>query len=380
MRLMSTTEDLADSICKLVSREQLVRLSHLSLAVNPLGLYGVEPRALLGKQAGHYAHSTSFAAAVFDSAVVGSDPVFNELALVPGGVVPDQKQSLLAKSFEPLTAPLKELRGYGADRATTEKAQPGASQLRYIESVTREGLRLWVVLLRLLLEEAHRLSCLGPRMQARLLKAAPPSLILETHHPLRMALGEMYQPLESPFFLSYSGSGLSIHRLARSQRTPSRLRVARIVSPESRLCVSPCSKLMCAASSSLQRLLSLPNSLGERCKSSRNASAPSWSKAAWTSLGREEPGVRDFRPLSLNSWMALRTVCSPHPRFSATRGAISPRALARSIWQRRRTKALEDRRPSSSALRSCVESLRTKIGGFMSITVTHNPESVLDLH
>jgi hypothetical protein len=27
-----------------------------------------------------------------------------------------------------------------------------------------------------------------------------------------------------------------------------------------------------------------------------------------------------------------------------------------------------------------VESLRTKIGGFMPITVTHNPESVLDLH
>ncbi len=73
--------------------------------------------------------------------------------------------------------------------------------------------------------------------------------------------------------------------------------------------------------------LCLPNSLGERCKSFRKASALSSSKAARTSLGREEPGVRDLRALWSNSWMASRTVCWAHPRFSAMRGAVSPRAL-----------------------------------------------------
>ena len=54
---MNTAEDLADSIRKLVSREHQIGLDHLALAVDPLRLYGVEPRALLGKKAGHYAHS-----------------------------------------------------------------------------------------------------------------------------------------------------------------------------------------------------------------------------------------------------------------------------------------------------------------------------------
>src|SRR5215203_1248443 len=378
MRFVGTAENLADSTCKLVSREQPIGLGHLSLAVNPLGLYGVEPRALLGQEA-HYDPYSSMVV-VLDLLVMSCNPTTHELALVPGSIVPDKKQRLLAHSSEFLAAPREIPRGYGAHRTAVDEPQPGSAQLRHIEPVARESLRVGVVLSRLLLKKPHLLSRLNPRLQTRLLKAAPPGLILETHHPLRMVLGEAYQPLESPFFLSYSASVLSIHRLVRSQRTPSRLSVALMVSPETRLFVSPCSKLMCAASSSVQKLLSLPNSLGERCKSSRNASAPSSSKAACTSLGREEPGVRDFKPLSLNSWVALRTVCSPHPRFSAMRGAISPRALAKSIWQRRRTKALEDRRPSSSALRSCVESLRTKIGGFMSITVTHNPESVLNLH
>ena len=62
-----------------------------------------------------------------------------------------------------------------------------------------------------------------------------------------------------------------------------------------------------AASSSVQGLLALPNSLGERCKSSRSTSAPSSSKAAWTSLGREEPRVRGFDPFRrTRGWRCAR--------------------------------------------------------------------------
>ena len=172
-----------------------------------------------------------------------------------------------------------------------------------------------------------------------------------------------------------------IHRLARIHRTPSsRASVARMVSPETRLWVSPSSKATSAAISSVQRLESWPNSLAERCKSSRRASALSSSKAAWMRFGREEPASRASGPLSLKAWMASRTVCWAHPRFVAICGTSSPLELAKSIWDRRMVKASLERSPPSSRSRSSFESSRMKIGGFMSLTLTHNQAPSLDMH
>src|SRR5215211_200283 len=57
------------------------------------------------------------------------------------------------------------------------------------------------------------------------------------------------------FFLSYKGSGEVIHRLARIHLTSRRRdKVARMVSPETRLSVSPSSKAASAAISKVQRL------------------------------------------------------------------------------------------------------------------------------
>jgi hypothetical protein len=124
--------------------------------------------------------------------------------------------------------------------------------------------------------------------------------------------------------------------------------VARIVSPETRSSVSPSSKATSAAISKVHRLELRPNSLGERWSICLRASAPFSSKAAWTCLGREEPGTRASRPRSLKARMALRTVWEAHPRFSAIFGGDSPRALAKRIWQRRITKASLERSPASS--------------------------------
>src|SRR5215210_1374487 len=374
---MSAAEDPTDPIRKLVSREHHIGLDRLALAVDPLGLDRVEPRALLGQKAGYYAHSV---ATVFDLPVVGGEPFLDELALVPACVVPDQEQSLLAHSFELLAAPPKELRGYGTYRTAVHEPQPTPAQFGQVEPVTRESPRIGVVLFRLLLEKAHRLSGLGPRVQARLLKAAPPGFVLVAQDPLRVAFGKAYQPPEGPFFLSYSGSGLSIHLFARFQRTPSLARVARMVSPLTRLSVRPSSKLTSAASSSVQRLVCLPNSLGERCSNSLRASESPSPKAAWMRFGREEPGTRASRARSLNAWIALRTVWEPHPRLAAILGGDCPRALARSIWERRRTKASLERSPASRAWRSFLESSRTKIGGFMKTTIAHHTQPVLEMH
>jgi hypothetical protein len=169
--------------------------------------------------------------------------------------------------------------------------------------------------------------------------------------------------------------------LARIHPTPRRREsVARTVSPETRLWVSPSSKAASAAISKVQRLVSYPNSLGDRWSISLRASALSCSKAAWTCLGREEPGVRARRPRSLKAWMAFLTVCEPHLRLRAILGGESPRELARSIWQRRMSKASLERSPASRLSRSFSESSRTKIGGFMKATIAHHTQPSLRMH
>src|ERR671939_1074862 len=91
---MRTIEDSADSLGQLVSGEQPLGLYDLALAMDPLGLHRVEPRALLGQKAAYDPHS--FAAA-FDSSVVRSDPLSDLFGDVPGGVVPDQHPNPLVR-------------------------------------------------------------------------------------------------------------------------------------------------------------------------------------------------------------------------------------------------------------------------------------------
>src|SRR5215208_5898218 len=107
MLFVITVEDPANPLGQLISTEQPLGLNYLAFAMNPLGFYRVEPRALGGQRTRHYPHS-GFASAGFDTAVVGGDPVAHLSALMPGGVVPDKKQSLLAPRLEPLAAVVPE--------------------------------------------------------------------------------------------------------------------------------------------------------------------------------------------------------------------------------------------------------------------------------
>src|ERR671912_2485495 len=192
MRLMGTAEDPADPICELVSTEQPLGFCDLPLAVNPLGFYGVKPRTLGWQVARDYAYST---AAFFDLAVVGADPVAHPTAFVPGGVIPDQEQGLLAPLFELVAAPTEELRGYGAHGAAIHESKPRPVEPRHIKPVAGEGFGVGIVLARLLLVQAHGAARLLPGMQRRPLEARKPRLILEAQDPLRMALGEPNQPI-----------------------------------------------------------------------------------------------------------------------------------------------------------------------------------------
>src|SRR5829696_9016168 len=84
---MRTVEDPTDPLGQLVSCEQPVGLDHLALAMDPLGLYRVEPRALLGQKAYDDPHSRD---AVFDFSVMRGNPGGAHLfGSVPASVVPD---------------------------------------------------------------------------------------------------------------------------------------------------------------------------------------------------------------------------------------------------------------------------------------------------
>src|SRR5215216_527275 len=99
MFFVITAEDPANPPSELLSTEQPLGLNYLVLAVNPLGLDRIEPRAPGGQQTRHYPDPT---AAIFDLAVVGGDPLSHLSAFVPACVVPGQEQSLLASRLEPV--------------------------------------------------------------------------------------------------------------------------------------------------------------------------------------------------------------------------------------------------------------------------------------
>jgi hypothetical protein len=104
MRLMSTAENPTDPIGELICAQQTLGLDHLSLAMDPLGLYGVQPWTLLGQQTAYDPDTTP---ALFDLAVMLTQPAPYLTAYVPAGVVPDEEQDLLVDGLEPLTAPSK---------------------------------------------------------------------------------------------------------------------------------------------------------------------------------------------------------------------------------------------------------------------------------
>src|SRR5215204_4995921 len=378
MLVMRTTEYPAHPSGKLVCSEQPLRLYDLALGVYPLGLYGVQPRTLLRKQATDDPHALS---ALLDAAVVFPEPPSHLFGDMPARVVPDEDEELLAKSFELLEAPRKEPRRYRRNRPSVHEPDPRFIDLWQIESVAGYGLRLGVVLGDRPLDEARGLALLGPGVQCGQRKAAPPALVFEAHRPLGVGSGDLHQSVAPSFFLSYKGSGEVIHRFARIHLTRRRRdKVARMVSPETRSVVSPSSKATSATISKVQRLDSRPNSLGERWSICLSASAHFSSKAACTRFGRDEPGVRASRPLSLKARMAFLTVCEAHPRLRAIFRGDSPRALARRIWQRRITKASLERSPAWIRSRSFFDGSRTKIGGFMPNTIAHNTLPSLRMH
>jgi hypothetical protein len=139
---MRTIEEPTYSVSEFVGSEQTVGFDDLALAVYPLGLYGVQPRTLLGQQAADDPHSL---AALFDFSVVRSEPPADLFGDVPARVVPDKQQNLLSRRLELLKAPRKEAGRYVTRWPPVDEAQPRLVEFGQVESVAGYGLQLGIV-------------------------------------------------------------------------------------------------------------------------------------------------------------------------------------------------------------------------------------------
>src|SRR5215208_6861873 len=204
MLVVRTIEDTTNPIGKFVCSKQSVGLDHFSLAVHPLGLDGVQPRALFGQKT---AHDPNPFAALFDPSVVFAEPSPHLFGDMPRSVVPDQKKDLLAKSLELLATPLKKPGGYGTHRPAVDEPDPRLVEFRHIEPVAGYSLRLGIVFFDRPLDEAPGLGVLAPGVQGGQGLPAPPALVLETGGPLRIGGRDLHQPVASPFFFRIGGRG-----------------------------------------------------------------------------------------------------------------------------------------------------------------------------
>ncbi len=363
MKLVLTAEDGTDPIGEFLGAEQAVGLDHFALGVDPARLDRVEPGTLDRQVAGDDPNALPLP---LDSSVVLVNPGPDLAADVPGGVVPGHQERGLAKGFEPTADPVEELGRDRRDRPTVDEAQPdllpdlrlaigsrvvGLSEANE-DAVASQRLRIGIVLGERLLDQAQGLVVRRPRQELREREPTPPGLVLEAQRPVGMTDQETDQAIASPFFRAYSGAGLVIQFLARLQPTSSRLSVARIVSSLTRYGVIPWRKLTSAASSSVQRLVGLPKRRGLWWRRALSRSAASESSTRRVLWGADEPLTSEPSPDSLKETIALRTVWSSQPRLKAILGAHSPLAEASTIWQRRSTKASEERRPAASRWRS----------------------------
>ncbi len=384
MRFIRTAKMGIHALSQLLSRKQPVWFHHGALAMDPLGHNQVEPGTFAGQEARQDAHALALS---FHLGVMLADPSAHELADMPGGIIPNEQPGRLSLGLHLVTPPLQKLRGDVADWAPRHKTQrhPIADRLLCWSALPQNAISgqrfgVGVSLFPGLLHQTHGMVFVLPGVQARQSKATPPHLVLIANGPMRLMTGPGDQPVARVFFADTAGRGLVIQCLARFQLVFSRLSARRTLSLETSWEMIPCSKLTRAASSRVQVPRSWPKSRGLRCSRSLRRSAPSCVKAVRSRWGREEPSCNTASPAALKPWITLRTVWSSQPSWRAITGARSPRAEASKIWQRRNTKASDERNPAWTWCRSSWVNGRIKIGVFIPPSVPHFLPPLVEMH
>src|SRR5579859_4194135 len=287
MGFMVSVESGINALSEFVNGQGAIWLEDTTLGMKPLGFDGIEPGALGGQRADQQANALSCA---LDLLVVSAYPGSHHLTTMPGSIVPYQGQDTLSERLGFVAQPGEELCGDGTDGSSIHKAQPDLLSvlLTHEEAIASQGFRFLVGSGFDLLNQSQRMLLLCPGVQLGLLKTTPPGLIFKAQQPILVRERQANQPVTRVFLRAYAGSGLVIQSLARCQCTPKRSSAVRTVSSLTRYAVKPCSKLTSAASSSVQRLVSLPYLRGLSCSSPFRRSVPSSLKALRTPCGRLE--------------------------------------------------------------------------------------------
>ena len=369
---MKAVKGSTNSVSQSLFGKGSIRLDNSAFTVGPHWFNRVEPGAFDRQKTNQDTNSFS---GTFDNPIMFSNPGTHSFASMPTGIIPNHSQNRLTQFFDFLANPLQKLDGNTTDRSTINEAQKHFLKSQIMgghpsqqDAITSQGFWVRIIFLFGLFHQSQRLSCLTPTRQVRLRKATPPSLVLKAPYPT-MLLCQGNYPVSRLFLRSYPGSGLVIQCLARFQETFKRFKACLTQSLLTWREVMPSAKLISAANSRVQTLVSLPKSLGLRCSMAFNCSKPSALKIGCVVFGRQEPISGAATPRSLNATMALRTVWSSQPRNSAIRGALSPRALDRMIWLRLTVNGLEERNPVVSLWRSSLAKSRTKIGFLIPSTI-----------
>src|SRR3990172_8452259 len=352
--------------------------------MDPHRLNWVEPGTFLGQQTAQDAHTLT---TPFHLPVMITDPISHRLTDMPGSVIPDQNQHRSPNRLQFLAAPGEETPGQDRIGIAFDETQPDGfipPKLRvdpaYQQAIASQSFGTRILFGQGLLHQAQRVIGCGPAIHIGLFQAAPPGFVFETQRPIRMAPDHLDQPVSTLFLRLYSGSGLVIQCFARAHFTPIRFKVARMVSPLTRVWINSCSKLTSAASSQVHTLLGFPKVRGLWCKTSLSRSACLVPKAAWVLCGGRDPGLSASEPRRLKALITSRTVSSEQPTLWAIAMACSPRALARIIWQRRSSKPSDERNPAFNRSSWLSVRQRTKIGFRMFSVVPHFQQSGLYLH
>lgn len=373
----------ANSVGQVLFGKGSIGLDDPAFTMGPLGFNRVEPGTFDRQEANQDANAFS---GPFDRSIMFSNPSPHSFAGVPAGIIPNHCQNRFAQFLDFLAGPLQELDRNATHRPTINEAQEHFLKPQIIcchpaqqHAITSQGFGIRVIFLFGLFHQSHRLFFFTPTRQVGLGKAAPPSFVLKAPHPAILLCQRNY-PVSGLFFRSYAGSGLVIQCLARFQETFNLFKACRTQSPLIKRGVIPSPKLISAANSSVQTLVSLPKSRGLRCNKAFNCSNPSSLKTDCALFGRREPISSAATPRSLNATMALRTVWSSQPRNSAIRGALSPRALDKMIWLRLTVNGLEERTPAFSLSRSPSIKSHTNTGLLMPTTIPSSRISLSGLH
>lgn len=288
---MLTPEIVANSIDQFFRRKLSLWLYNCSLAVYPMRLDGIEPRAFDRQPQDKYSHPTFS----LHSLVVLLDPSTHFLALVPCSIVPDKRQHPFAFLSQLSTNPFKKVGRDLADRATLYKSQQQIVCVAPQQSIAAQCKRVRVGLALFKLVQLQRFA-IRPGSKLRLREPAPPRLIFIAQNPVRVSHCEPLQPFKLLFFKAYCGSGLVIQFFARFHFTPSLVMALRITSRLTGLLISPCSNMTSAANSKVHSEVGLENWRGEACSNARNCSHLASSRTAWTVFGRRDSSSTEGRP------------------------------------------------------------------------------------